>query len=64
VARQRRDTPAHRAIATSGWILVAAGLVGLILWSDLIVVWAFMIFFGVAALARALIEWPRARRGR
>lgn len=62
MARQRRDTPAHRAIATAGWILAAAGLVGLILWPDLIVVWAFMIFFGGAALPRALLEWVRARR--
>jgi Flp pilus assembly protein TadB len=59
---QRRDTTAHRAIATGGWILAAIGLVGIILWPGLIVVWAFMIFFGVAALPRALLEWLRARR--
>lgn len=58
----RRDTPAHRAVATVGWILTAVGLVGLILWPDLMVVWAFMIFFGVAALPRAALAWLRARR--
>jgi len=58
----KRDTPAHRAIATAGWILTAVGLVCIILWPDLIVVWAFMIFFGAAALPRALLEWLRARR--
>ena len=62
--RQKRDTPAHRAIATAGWILAAVGLVGIILWPGLIVVWAFMIFFGAAALPRALLEWLRGRRGR
>ena len=60
--RQKRDTPAHRAIATAGWILAAVGLVGIILWPGLIVVWAFMIFFGAAALPRARLEWLRGRR--
>jgi Flp pilus assembly protein TadB len=59
---QRRDTTAPRAIATGGWILAAVGLVGIILWPGLIVLWALMIFFGVAALPRALLEWLRARR--
>lgn len=58
----KRDTPAHRAIATTGWVLAALGLAGLIVWPDLIVVWVFMIAFGVAALPRALLEWLRARR--
>ncbi len=62
MAPPKRDTPAHRAIATAGWILAAIGLAGLVVWPDLIVVWAFMIFFGVAALPRALLEWVRARR--
>lgn len=62
MAPQRRDTPAHRAIATAGWILTAAGPLGITLWPGLIVVWAFMIFFGAAALPRALLEWLRARR--
>ena len=60
----KRDTPAHRAIATVGWILAALGLIGIILRPDLIIIWAFMIFFGAAALPRALLEWMRARRGR
>ena len=60
----KRDTPAHRAIATAGWIFTAVGLVGIILWPDLLVVWAFMVFFGAAAIPRALIEWLRARRDR
>ena len=37
---------------------------GIILWPGLIVVSAFMIFFGAAALPRALFEWLRARRDR
>ena len=64
MAPPKRDTPAHRAIATVGWILAALGLVGIILWPDLIIIWAFMIFFGAAALPRALLEWMRSRRGR
>ena len=60
----KRDTPAHRAVATAGWILTAAGLVGITLWPDLVVVWAFMIFFGVAAIPRALLEWLRKRGDR
>ena len=59
---QKRDTPAHRAIATVGWILTALGLLGIILWPDLIIVWAFMIFFGAAALPRARLDWLRERR--
>jgi hypothetical protein len=65
VAPQPRETSAHRAIATVGRILAAVGLGGLIVSPDLIVVWGFMIFFGVAALPRAaLLEWRRARRPR
>jgi Flp pilus assembly protein TadB len=59
---QKRDTPAHRAIATAGWILAAIGLIGLILWPSLIILWSAMVFFGAAALPRALLEWLRARR--
>lgn len=60
--RSIRDTPAHRAIATAGWILTALGLVGISLWPDLIILWAFVIFFGAAALPRALLDWLRDRR--
>lgn len=59
---QKRDTPAHRAIATAGWILAAIGLVGIVLWPGLIILWSAMIFFGAAALPRALLEWLRERR--
>jgi Flp pilus assembly protein TadB len=62
MTQPRRDTTAHRAIATAGWILAAVGLVGIILWPGLIVAWAFMMFFGAAALPRALLEWLRERR--
>lgn len=58
----KRDTPAHRAIAIAGWILSAIGLVGIILWPGLIILWSAMIFFGAAALPRALLESLRARR--
>jgi cyanate permease len=60
----RRDTPAHRAIATAGWILAAIGLIGIILWPGQIILWSAMIFFGAAALPRALLERLRARRSR
>jgi Flp pilus assembly protein TadB len=59
---QKRDTAAHRAIATVGWILAAIGLIGLSLWPSLIILWSAMIFFGAAALPRALLEWLRDRR--
>ncbi|MCP9487620.1 MAG: hypothetical protein MSC30_17380 [Gaiellaceae bacterium MAG52_C11] len=59
---RKRDTAAHRAIATAGWILAAIGLAGIILWPGLIILWSAMIFFGAAALPRALLEWLRARR--
>lgn len=62
MAPRKRDTPAHRAIATAGWILAAVGLVGIILWPGLIILWSAMIFFGAAALPRALLEWLRERR--
>jgi hypothetical protein len=58
----RRDTAAHRAIATAGWIFAAIGLIGIILWPGLIILWSAMIFFGAAALPRALLEWLHARR--
>jgi hypothetical protein len=51
---QRHNTPAHRAIARAGWILVAFGLIGLIVWPGLIILWSAMILFGVAALPYAL----------
>jgi Flp pilus assembly protein TadB len=59
---RKRDTTAHRAIATVGWILTAVGLLGIIVWPGLFILWSAMIFFGAAALPRALLEWLRARR--
>jgi hypothetical protein len=47
---------------TAGWILAAIGLVGIVLWPRLIILWSAMIFFGSAALPRALLEWLRGRR--
>jgi cyanate permease len=59
------NTPAHRAIAIAGWTFVVIGLVGVILWPGLAVVWAFLIAFGIAALPRALVEyWKRRRKPR
>jgi cyanate permease len=55
---------AHRAIAIAGYVLTVIGLVGIILWRELLVVWAFMIFFGIATLPRALLDWFHERRSR
>jgi hypothetical protein len=52
----------HRAIAIAGYAFVVVGLVGLIVWTKLYVVWIFMIGFGVAALPRAFAEWQRQKR--
>jgi hypothetical protein len=60
--RHSRDTPAHRAIALAGWGLAVAGLVGIIVYPRALVLWVFLIFFGVAAIPRALVEWWRDRR--
>ena len=62
MAPKRRDTPAHRAVAVLGWVLVAVGVVGLIVYRDPVVLWVFMIAFGVAAVPRALLERLRDRR--
>jgi cyanate permease len=58
----RRDTPAHEAVAFAGWLFVVLGLVGLIFWRELYVLWVLVIGFGVAALPRALFERLRTRR--
>jgi hypothetical protein len=60
--RPSRDTPAHRAIALAGWVLAAAGLVGIIVYPKALVVWFFLVFFGIAAIPRAVGEWWRKRR--
>jgi cyanate permease len=57
-----RDTPAHRAINIAGWVFVVVGILGLIFWPSVMILWVFLIAFGVAALPRALIE--RWRSGR
>ena len=59
--RASRDTPAHRAIALAGWVLAVAGLVGIVVYPRLLVVW-FFLFFGLAAVPRAVGEWWRDRR--
>jgi hypothetical protein len=57
------DTPAHRAIAIAGWVLTVVGLVGIILYPKALVVWAFLLFFGLAAVPRAVVEGWRDRPG-
>jgi hypothetical protein len=57
-----RHTPAHRAIALGGWVLAVAGLVGIIVYPKALVVWSFLLFFGLAAVPRAVGEWWRDRR--
>jgi hypothetical protein len=59
--RRQYDTP-HRAIALAGWALAVIGLVGFIVYPRASVLWVFFIFFGIAALPRALGEWWRDRR--
>jgi hypothetical protein len=58
---RRRDTPAHRAIALIGWVLAAVGVIGLLVYPQLLILWVFMIAFGVAAIPRAIIERWRDR---
>jgi hypothetical protein len=60
----RRNTPAHRSIAFTGYAFAAVGLVGLIIDRKLAVLWAVLIAFGLAAPPRAALEWLRARRKR
>jgi hypothetical protein len=60
--RPARDTPAHRAIALAGWVFAVAGLVGIIVYPRALLVWVFLIFFGLAAIPRAAGEWWRRRR--
>jgi hypothetical protein len=62
--RPSRDTAAHGAIAFAGWSLAVVGLVGIIVYPRALVVWAFFIFFGLAAVPRAVREWWRSRRRR
>ena len=59
---RRRDTRAHGTVAALGWMLAGIGVVGLIAYRTLLVVWVAMIAFGVAAIPRALIEWLRDRK--
>jgi hypothetical protein len=58
----RPDTPAHRAIAWTGWAFAVIGLIGLVIVPHLALIWAFLIAFGLAALPRAVFEWWRDRR--
>jgi hypothetical protein len=60
--RPPRNTPAHRAIAFAGWVLAVVGLVGIIVYPRALVVWFFFLFFGLAAIPRAVGEWWRKRR--
>jgi hypothetical protein len=58
----RRNTPPHRAVANAGYAFAILGLIGLLVAPHLYILWAFLIFFGLAALPRALIEWLRDRK--
>ncbi len=54
-------TPPHKAIATLSSILLLVALIGLTALTQLLLIWAACIFFGIAGLARALLEWRRER---
>jgi hypothetical protein len=60
--RPTRETPAHRAIALAGWVLAVVGLVGVIVYPRAVLLWVFLIFFGIASIPRAFLEWWRERR--
>ena len=60
--RPTRDTRAHRAIALAGWVFAVVGLVGVIVYPRAMLLWVLLIFFGIASIPRALVEWWRDRR--
>ncbi len=62
--RPSRDTSAHRAIALTGWGFAVVGLIGIIVYPRALIVWVFLIFFAIAAIPRAVMEWWRDRRAR
>ena len=39
---KRRDTQAHRVVATIGWLLAAVGVVGLIVKPNLLILWVVL----------------------
>ena len=53
---------AERALDRLGWFVAAAGVVGLIVRTDLYIVWAFMIAFGLAKVPETAFRRLRARR--
>jgi hypothetical protein len=59
-----RATPAHRAVAWTGWAFAVTGLIGIVVAPRLVLIWAFLIAFGIAALPRAALEWWRDRSNR
>jgi hypothetical protein len=59
----RWNTPAHRAVAVVGWVLIVIGVLGLIVYPSLLVLWVAMIAFGIAPLPRTLIERLRRKPG-
>jgi hypothetical protein len=59
-----RNRPASEAIAKVGWIFLVVGLLGVLLVPNLLLLWVFLIFFGLAGLPRAVIEWRRERERR
>ena len=59
-----RDTQAHRAVARLGWIFAALGVLGLVFWRDLYILWVAMIAFGLAYVPGQILRWWRSRRPR
>ena len=59
-----RPRPVSGIIAKLGWILLVIGLLGVLLVPKLLVLWVFLIFFGLAGLPRAVSEWKRERQRR
>jgi hypothetical protein len=58
------QTPAQRALDRLGWMLAAMGIVGWIVAPRALILWAFLIVFGVATLPQQVANWWKARRGR
>jgi hypothetical protein len=60
----RPQTPIQRAMDRLGWTLVAIGIVGWIVAPRPVILWAFLIVFGVVTLPQQIASWWKARRGR
>ena len=60
----RPRTPAQRAIDRLGWTLAAVGIVGWIVAPRALILWAFLIVFGLATLPQQVASWWKTRRSR